>query len=283
MELARAPEPAPSWWTPRTAYVGSIETRTDAKGYNTDGMRRMGRGDQPLVLFQLTLAGRGAFETHRQAARTVEPGMGIFAVAPFRHRYFLPEGSPGWTFAWIGLYHPYLLERIARQVEMSGPVVEVAPTGALAAATLRLLRGAIRKDFRDHLEVELALVEFVIAFQRSTLQAHNSMGEGQRLLDEVRSRVLARLPVAIDVVGLAADYGMSRTHFSHFFRDHTGLTPAHFASMVRVQEAARMLLDTRAPLKRIADACGFANANHFCKVFRRFNHLSPTSYRRGVR
>jgi transcriptional regulator GlxA family with amidase domain len=58
------------------------------------------------------------------------------------------------------------------------------------------------------------------------------------------------------------------------------LTPAHFTTEVRVQQAARMLIDTRAPLKQIADACGFADANHLCKVFRRFQHLSPASYRR---
>jgi transcriptional regulator GlxA family with amidase domain len=44
-----------------------------------------------------------------------------------------------------------------------------------------------------------------------------------------------------------------------------------------------MLVDTRVPLKQIADACGFAIANHFCKVFRRFRRLSPPSYRRVAR
>jgi AraC family transcriptional regulator len=58
------------------------------------------------------------------------------------------------------------------------------------------------------------------------------------------------------------------------------LTPAHFATEVRIQQAARLLLDTGAPLKQIAEACGFANASHFCKAFRRFQHLSPATYRR---
>ena len=48
-------------------------------------------------------------------------------------------------------------------------------------------------------------------------------------------------------------------------------------------EAARLLLETHTPLKQIADACGFANANHFCKVFRRIQHVSPKAYRRTIR
>jgi AraC-like DNA-binding protein len=102
-------------------------------------------------------------------------------------------------------------------------------------------------------------------------------------VEAVRSRIVASLPKAFAVDALAAEYGMSRSHFSHFFRARTGLTPARFATEVRIHEATRLLLDTRAPMKRIADACGFANANHFCKVFRRFQHLSPAAYRQAIR
>jgi AraC-like DNA-binding protein len=91
------------------------------------------------------------------------------------------------------------------------------------------------------------------------------------------------LPRPIGVDELAGEYGMSRSHFSHFFRDRTGLTPARFATEVRIHQATRMLLDTRAPIKQVADACGFANTNHFCKVFRRLQHLSPATYRRAIR
>lgn len=91
------------------------------------------------------------------------------------------------------------------------------PDDALTASALHLVRGAIKKDFRDRYAVELALFEFVLATE------------------------------------------------------------------VRVHEATRLLRETREPLKQIADACGFANANHFCKVFRRFQHVSPAAYRDSVK
>jgi AraC-like DNA-binding protein len=31
------------------------------------------------------------------------------------------------------------------------------------------------------------------------------------------------------------------------------------------------------------DACGFANANHLCKVFRRFRHITPIAFRQALR
>jgi AraC-like DNA-binding protein len=283
VELSRAPLPAPAWWTPKAAFFGSIETRTDPVSYRWDGMKRLGRRDAPLAIFQFTLAGWGHFQNQGQPARRVSPGQGFFAVIPSRHRYYLPGDSPGWTFGWIGIYHPYLLARISRQVAANGPLVDTPPDGAFTASALRLVRGAIKKDFRDRFETELALFEFVLAYERWASQRNDRSGEGRGILEAVRSRVVATLPKPLVVEALAAEHGMSRSHFSHFFRARTGLTPARFATEVRIHEAARLLVETQAPLKHVSDACGFANTNHFCKVFRRFQHLSPAAYRRAVR
>ena len=283
VELSRAPMPAPGWWTPAAAFFGSIETRTDSASYHWDGMKRMGRGDAPLAIFQFTLAGWGHFQKHGQPPKRVAPGQGFFAVIPSRHTYYLPRDSPGWTFGWIGIYHPYLLARISKQVAATGAIIDSPPDSAFIASALRLVRGAIKKDFRDCFEAELALFEFVLAYERWARQPSDRSGDGGRMLEALRSRIVASLPRPIAVEMLAAEHGMSRSHFSHFFRARTGRTPARFATEARIQQAARMLVATRAPLKHISDACGFSNTNHFCKVFRRFQHLSPTAYRQAVR
>jgi transcriptional regulator GlxA family with amidase domain len=124
------------------------------------------------------------------------------------------------------------------------------------------------------------LFEFTLAFERHVQAAPSP--EGQRLLEELRVRVLAdpRRPLGIEV--LAAEREMTRTAFSHFFRARTGLTPAHFITEVRVQVASRLLVTTRLGHEQIASECGFANSNHFSKVFRRFRHQSPGTYRRSV-
>jgi AraC-like DNA-binding protein len=282
VEASRRAAAGPPWWSPKTAYFGSAETRVDPGGYHWDGMKRLGRNDHPLVFFQFTLAGWGQFELYGKPPQKLPPGTAFFAVIPSRHRYYLPEGSPGWTFGWIGIYHPYLIRRIARQVAATGPVFQLPPQSALAALATRLVRGAFRKDFRDRFEVELALFEFALAYERTAQQLGDPDGERDRLLDELRARVLAnpRQPIAVDA--LAAERGMSRSHFTHFFRARTGLSPARFMTEIRVREAARMLVATRAPLKQIAGEWGFANANHFGKVFRRFQHQSPAVYRRAI-
>ena len=155
------------------------------------------------------------------------------------------------------------------------------PASELTACTMRLVRGAFEKDFRDRHEVELALFEFLVAYERRADEIRDPEGDRERLLEWLRERVLASRRHPLDVDQVAAERGMSRSHFSHHFRASTGLSPARYMTEVRVQEAARALLATRAPLKQIATEWGFANPTHFGRVFRRFQHVSPAAYRRS--
>jgi AraC-like DNA-binding protein len=243
-------------------------------------MKRIGRRDQPLLFFQFTLAGYGHFEPYGRPPLRVSAGTGFFAVIPSRHRYYLPESSPGWTFAWIGIYHPYLLRRIKKQIALTGPVIEASPASPIVARLLRLVRGAFRKDYRDRFEVERELFAFTLAFERL---AQKEIGpDGEALLADLRRRILAEPRRRFGLEELARERGLSQTAFSHFFRARTGLTPARFMTEVRMQEAARLLLTTRWSLDQVAQACGFANGNHFGKVFRRVRQQSAGAYRRSI-
>jgi AraC-like DNA-binding protein len=282
IQAAKTPNPAPSWWNDDLGFFGMVETLMPRTDYWWDGMKRLGKSDPPFFFFQFTLAGWGIFELYDEAPRRVTPGMGFLAVVPSRHRYYLPADSPGWTFGWINVFHPYLIERVSKQIASAGPVVDVEPASAFLANALRLVCGSFRKDFRDRFEVELALFEFVIAYERLAHQLSDPSGERDRLLAAVREWVLSNPSRALNVGALAAEYGMSRSHFSRFFRARTGVTPARFVAQTRVREASRMLLDGHASLKEIAYACGFANPDHFNRVFRRLQHISPGAYRRSI-
>jgi AraC-like DNA-binding protein len=280
-EASRRARPGPPWFNPVQAYFGSIETQTDPARYYWDGMQRLGPKDLPHVYFQFSLAGFGYFEEYGRPPQRVGPGTAFFALVPSKHRYYLPAESPGWTFAWIGIYHPYLLSRITQLVAGPGLVVRTPPSCPLIARAMRLVRGAYEKNYRDQLEAESALFAFTFAFERMVREAKDA--DSKNLLEGVRRRVRESLTQPLLVDDIAKEQGMSRSAFSHFFKARTGTSPAHYATEVRVDEAARLLGTTQLSLLEIAARCGFKNANHFGKVFRRFRKQSPAAFRRLVR
>jgi len=82
------------------------------------------------------------------------------------------------------------------------------------ASTLRLVRGAIKKDFRDRFEVESALFDFLVCLTSDGhIKARDKLR--RRPAPVGRSQVAHRrqLAKAIDVEAVAAEYGMSRSHF----------------------------------------------------------------------
>ena len=79
---------------------------------------------------------------------------------------------------------------------------------------------------------------------------------------------------------VAAQVYMSQTYFSKKFRKVTGLNFREYLTNVRLRAADEMLLETRCPVSRIAEACGFSDANYFGDVFKKHMGVSPVQYRK---
>jgi AraC-like DNA-binding protein len=280
---ALAGESAPPPWRDNAPYRASVEIRSDpAIHHLVDKTSPI--GDRTALCFYLTLAGWGQVRLGQAPPRKLSPGDGFFALtgaAPANLQ--LPAESDGWLFVRIEMNHPYLMARLAQQVSSVGPFIELAADDAMSHAVIRLVGGELAHEFPDHFAAELALFEFVLAYEQRTRRILTGPDIDERLLAEVRRLVMEGLPNAVEVTALAKRFGMSRSHFSRYFRSRTGTSPAHFATSVRLERAEALLLETHEPLKVIADSCGFANANHLCKVFRRFRHCSPAAFRKSLR
>ncbi|MBR9904299.1 MAG: helix-turn-helix transcriptional regulator, partial [Gammaproteobacteria bacterium] len=88
------------------------------------------------------------------------------------------------------------------------------------------------------------------------------------------------LDQCIRTAELASLLGLSVSHFSHAFKQKTGITPLMYVSARRVEAAGRYMLCTERPLSEIAISLGFCDQSHFCRVFRRETGLSPQTWRK---
>ncbi|MGY8663360.1 AraC family transcriptional regulator [Bradyrhizobium sp. UFLA05-109] len=87
----------------------------------------------------------------------------------------------------------------------------------------------------------------------------------------------------LSVQQIAAELGLSVSHFSRAFRASTGLPPHQWLLRRRV-EAAKQLMNVRdLPLSEIAITAGFANQSHFTRVFSATVGVSPGVWRRDAR
>jgi AraC family transcriptional regulator len=79
---------------------------------------------------------------------------------------------------------------------------------------------------------------------------------------------------------IAAEFGLSVSHFSRAFRVSTGLPPHRWLLRQRVNAAKQLMTVRDLSLSEIAISAGFANQSHFTRVFSSVVGISPGMWRR---
>ena len=101
------------------------------------------------------------------------------------------------------------------------------------------------------------------------------------LIQEAARYIRANYSSPLTLEAVAKHINISPTYFSKKFKAATGFGYREYLVNVRLQEAARLLLETKLSITEIALKCGFNDSNYFGDVFRRAKGISPMSYRKN--
>lgn len=99
-----------------------------------------------------------------------------------------------------------------------------------------------------------------------------------RACDKLESDLGGKLPLQ----AIAAELGLSVSHFSRAFRTSTGLPPYRWLLHHRVRTAKRLMSVRDVSLSEVAISAGFANQSHFTRVFSALVGISPGAWRRDA-
>ena len=87
-------------------------------------------------------------------------------------------------------------------------------------------------------------------------------------------------PVRIEQ--LARQIGVSRSYLYKAFWNCSGKSIRQYLLDLRLEEACRLLADTRRAVTDIAYSCGFPDSPSFCRMFRKVYGETPLQYRRRM-
>jgi transcriptional regulator GlxA family with amidase domain len=160
-------------------------------------------------------------------------------------------------------------------------------TSAGVTAGMDLALALVEEDHGRELALEVARW-LVLFLKRPGGQAQFSAQLAAQLAEREPLRDLqAWLPDHLDedlsVPALARRACMSERNFARAFRDETGMTPAAYVEVARV-ERARIALETGdLPVETIAGQTGFGTVETMRRAFRRRVGVSPADYRSRFR
>ena len=147
-----------------------------------------------------------------------------------------------------------------------------------------LLREGAQLDGRSERALHdsvLALIEHALQLE---LDRRGVSAKTHRVVDfaRVQAYILDRLSdTALTVERVAAVFGMSRRNLYNVFAP-IGVTPHAFIQNAKLERACELLSDPgwrHAPIMRIAEQCGFADAAHFSRAFFARHGAAPSAWR----
>jgi transcriptional regulator GlxA family with amidase domain len=132
--------------------------------------------------------------------------------------------------------------------------------------------------------VALAVARYlVVFFKRPGGQAQFStalsLQSSEDTFGALHDWVNRHLAEDISLPVLAERAGMSERSFIRHYTQATGLTPARAVERLRVEAARRLLSESRLPVKRISQKCGFGSEETMRRSFLRLLAVTPQDYR----
>ena len=99
-------------------------------------------------------------------------------------------------------------------------------------------------------------------------------------LKQVTDWIAEHLTEDLNLDQLSAQVGLSKFHFHRLFKRAVGVSPSRYHIDLRMNEARRLLRETKNSVVDVALDVGYTNPSHFAKLFRRETGLTPSDYRR---
>lgn len=111
------------------------------------------------------------------------------------------------------------------------------------------------------------------SFQTRPEQPADKMGEALRFID-------SHYTDTGFYIGQASDFcQMSINNFSQQFKHKFGISPVKYLTSIRIEEAKRLLMETKLPVSKVALRSGFSDISSFQRNFKTNVGVTPTQYR----
>ena len=144
----------------------------------------------------------------------------------------------------------------------------------------------IGKEYKRDEPLSLCAVEALtslLLIHLSRITAGSPVPESNPLMEQVKIDITEHYMLDISLDDLALKYNMSKSHFSKKFKSYAGVGFHEFVTLVRIQNAERLLVTTSESVTEVASLCGFNDSSHFTQTFKKLKGMTPGEYKKKNR
>ena len=173
---------------------------------------------------------------------------------------------------------------ISRLQEMNPSILCVIVSGY---SDFEYTRAAIQNNAVDYLlkpvnpeelSALLARMEAVLLAREQTIVPNREIN-AEQIVQNVMIYLRENYSRQIDFAAVAEAQAVSAPYLSRLFHEYAGVSPSRYLTGYRMEQAKKLLRDSRLSIGEFAERVGYPDPFHFSKTFKNTVGVSPSQFR----
>lgn len=131
--------------------------------------------------------------------------------------------------------------------------------------------------YRNLNQLKQVFLHFVGEAAEYIAEKRGDKSEGN--IEKIKKYIDGHYRENIYLKGIAGDFDMNPVYLGQLFRKTYGVYFNEYVLSLRIEEAKRLLRQTKKRMYEIAELVGFQNADYFATQFEKLENMTPTDYR----
>ncbi len=208
--------------------------------------------------------GKGVFVANN-TTYTINKG-DIFIIHPNETTYYKADDEDPWSYIWMGFE-----STLSLPLELEQYVIYQSRAHEIFTKVRNLEHMDAGREY-----MLLALVYELFAHLKKRQNQEDYQKE--RAIKQAIAYMDTEYYDPLSVSLLAKNLHLDRSYFFTLFKHFTGVSPKQYLTNVRMKKAVELLTTYGFTVSQTASSIGYPDISSFCRMFKRFYHVSPSIY-----
>ena len=229
----------------------------------------------PQILYCTKGSGTLLIEQQRY---DIKPYMAFYLPAGCPHEYWTDEKM--WDIHWV-VPGGFAINELLQHFGLCAPqVFELNDTRTLEHHFRKLHDALLGDRIFGNYRAAGFLYDFLIEFYRLTSQGSTGVTAHSAVI-RAMDYINVHYTEEITMEQLCTCAGVSTQHLCRLFQSTLHTRPMEYIAKRRIQTAKELLSNTSTSVEKIAEETGFCTSSYFCKLFKRYEGMTPSQFRKG--
>ena len=224
--------------------------------------------------FLYTRAGSGVLEVNSNSY--IQKSGSVFYLSPgVAHKYY-PKNND-WTTCWFVFRGSYADKLMGELGFGDFEVLSDCDISQLETIFMRIMAAAENPLGSE--KCSALIYKYILCARELFFSSKKKYGEGS-IVETAVKYIDESYMNDIQLSQLAQMSGVSLQHFCRVFKAKIGMRPMEYIAKKRIAQAKLLLLNTPLMVAEVGAAVGYNDQNYFGIVFKKYEGISPSDYRR---